>query len=89
MPKKNKPNLGDVIGQLRGQPHLWKLGIRGQNRDNSVEPLVGMLTLLWPDPNRHGSPTPEPPASVEEARALVNLAVTIVQWARDGQIAKR
>jgi hypothetical protein len=89
VPKKDKPNLGDVIGQLRGQPHLWKLGMRGQNRDNSVEPLVGMLTLLRPDPNRHGSPTPEPPASPEEGRAMMNLAATLVQWARDAQILKR
>ncbi len=89
VPRKSKPNLGDVIGQLRGQPHLWKLGIRGQNRDHSVEPLVAALTLLWPDPNRHGSPRPEAPATPEEERALVNLAVAIVQWAKDGLIARR
>jgi hypothetical protein len=89
VPKKAKANLGDVIGQLRGQPHLWKLGIRGWNRDYGMEPLVAMLTLLWPDPNRHGSPTPEPPATPEEGRALVNVAVTVVQWARDGLIARR
>jgi hypothetical protein len=89
VPNKAKPNLGDVIGQLRGQPHLWKLGIRGQNRDHEIEPLVAMLTLLWPDPNRHGSPTPEQPATPEEGRALVNLATTIVQWAREGLILRR
>lgn len=89
VPKKAKANLGDVIGQLDGQPHLWKLGIRGRNRDHSVKPLVDMLTLLWPDPNRHGSPTPEAPATPEEGRALVNLATTIVQWAYDGLIARR
>jgi hypothetical protein len=89
VPRKTKPNLGDVIGQLRGQPHLWKLDLRGQNRDHSIDPLVAMLTLLWPDPSRHGSPTPEPPATVEEGRALVNLAVTIMQWGRDGLIVRR
>jgi hypothetical protein len=89
VPKKDKPNLGDVIGQLRGQPHLWKLGIRGQTRAHSIEPLVAMLTLLWPDPNRHGSPTPEAPATPEEGRALVNIAVTIVGWARDGLIVRK
>jgi hypothetical protein len=45
-----------------------------------------MLTLLWPDPNRHGSTTPKPPATAEEGRALVNLATTIVGWAKDGLI---
>jgi hypothetical protein len=43
-----------------------------------------MLTLLWPDPNRHGSTTPEPAATAEEGRAIVNLATTIVQWALTG-----
>jgi hypothetical protein len=89
VPTKAKPNLGDVVGQLRGQPHLWKLGIRGQNRDNSIDPLVAMITLLWPDPNRHGSPTPEPPATPEEGQAMVTLAVTVVQWVRDGLVVRR
>jgi hypothetical protein len=89
VPRVPKANLGAVIGQLRGQPHLWKLEIRGQNRDHSVEPLVAMLTLLWVDPNRHGSPAPEQPATPEEGRALVNLATTIVQWAREGLIQRR
>jgi hypothetical protein len=86
---KDKANLGSVIGQLKGQPHLWRFGVRGRGRDHGVEPLVGMLTLLWPDPNRHGSTTPEPAATVEEGRAIVNLATTIVQWARDGLITRR
>jgi hypothetical protein len=89
VPRKATANLGDVIGQLRGQPHLWRLGIRGRNRDHSVEPLVAMLTLLWPDPNRHGSSTPEAPATPEEGRALVNLATTIVQWVSEDLIKRR
>ncbi|MET9313095.1 hypothetical protein ABZX12_14825 [Kribbella sp. NPDC003505] len=89
VPAQTKPNLGHVLGQLRGQPQLWRLGIRGQSRDNSIEPLVTMLSLLWPDPNRHGSPNPEPPATPEEGRVMANLATTIVQWARDGLITRR
>lgn len=89
VPAQNKANLGSVIGQLRGQPHLWRFGVRGRDRDNGIEPLVAMLTLLWPDPNRHGSNTPESAATTEEGRAIVNLATTIVQWARDGLITRR
>ena len=89
VPTKDKANLGSVLGQLRSQPHLWKLGIRGQGRNHGVEHLVGMLTLLWPDPNRHGSPTPEPVATPEEGRAIVNLATTVVQWARAGLVTRR
>jgi hypothetical protein len=51
-PNKAKATLGDVLGQLRAQGHLWKLMVRGQKRDHSVEPLVHMLTLIWPEPPR-------------------------------------
>ena len=84
-----KATLSNVIGELSSQSHRWKLLIRGEARDHSVASLVGMLQLMWPDPNRHGSYAPEPPATIEEARAVVHLAVTIIQWGRDGLIVKR
>jgi hypothetical protein len=85
----NKATLGNIIGDLASQSHLWKLEIRGQATDHSVDPLIQMLKLLWPDPNRHGSPTPQPPATLEEARAVVQVAVTIVQWGRDRALTRR
>jgi hypothetical protein len=89
VPNQNKPTLGHVVSHLDTQRRLWKLLLRGQRRDHSIEPLVHMLRLMWPDSGRHGSPTPEPPATLEEAQAVVHLAVTIVQWGRDGQIVRR
>jgi hypothetical protein len=80
----DKPTLGKVLGQLRSQPHLWKLGVAGPNDDHSIEPLTGMLGLLWPNPDRHGNPAKRRTPTLEEARAVVHLAVTIVQWGRDG-----
>jgi hypothetical protein len=75
-----------IIDQLKtGQ---WNLELRGQARDYAIDPLVRMLELVWPDPNRHGSHTLESAATKEEAGAVVLLAVTIVQWARNGQIIK-
>jgi hypothetical protein len=88
-PNNLKATLSNIIGDLSSQGHLWRLGLRGRARDHSVAPLVEILKLMWPDPNRHGSPTPEPPATIEEARAVVHLAVTIVQWGRDGQVVRR
>jgi hypothetical protein len=86
-PNNKAATLSNVIGELRAQP--WKLNVPGRARDNSVLPLISMLELMWPEPNRHGSPTPEPPATLDAARAVVQLAVAIVQWGRDGQIARR
>jgi hypothetical protein len=57
--------------------------------DYAIDPLVQMLELLWPDPNRHDSSTAEPPATKDEACAVVQLAVAVVQWGRDGQIVKK
>jgi hypothetical protein len=87
-PSNSQATLGGGIGILRSQSSKWKLELRGRGRDQSVEPLVKMLELVWVDPNRHGSSNPEAPATIEEARALVHLAVTIVQWGRDGLIVK-
>jgi hypothetical protein len=46
-----KATLSTVIGKLSSQSHRWKLLIRGKARDHSVASLVGMLQLIWPDPN--------------------------------------
>jgi hypothetical protein len=80
-------SLSGVIDELK--TGKWKLEVRGQARDYAIDPLVQMLELVWPDPNRHRSDEPEPPATTEEAQAVVQLAVTMVQWARDGQIARK
>jgi hypothetical protein len=86
-PYMETATLPFIIDQLKtGQ---WNLELRGQARDYAIDPLIKMLELVWPDPNRHGSHAPESPATREEAGAVVLLAVTIVQWARNGQIIKR
>jgi hypothetical protein len=37
-------------------------------RNHTVEALMKLLELRWPDPNRHGAATPEPRASLKSAR---------------------
>lgn len=79
--------LSQVIRELK--TGRWQLEVRGQARDYTIDPLVQMLELVWPDPNRYDSSTPEPPATKEEACALVQLSVAIVQWGRDGQLVRK
>jgi hypothetical protein len=87
-PAKAKATLGDVVGSLGGQGSNWQLALHGHDNSRSVAPLVSMLRLMWPNPDRHGSENSRQP-SLEEAQAVVHLAVTIVQWARAGALSKR
>jgi hypothetical protein len=87
-PAKAKATLGDVIGSLQSQGSLWQLELHGHDDSRSVAPLVSMLRLIWPNPDRHGGSASRKP-SLSEGQAVVNLAVTIVQWARAGALSKR
>jgi hypothetical protein len=87
-PNKAKATLGDVLGTLRGQGGLWQLVLRGHDESQSVAPLVSMLQLMWPNPDRHGGQGSRQPSRAE-AEAVVHLAVAIVQWARSGVLSKR
>jgi hypothetical protein len=79
--------LGHVIGARDRQGHLWRLGLPGADTGQSVAPPVAMLRLMWPNPDRHGgSPEHHRVPTIEEARTVVHLAVTIVQWGREGMI---
>jgi hypothetical protein len=90
VPKQDQPQLGHVIGQLERQGRLFQLGLPGPGNDHSVDVLVKMLRSLWPNPDWHGDPNGQRRTpSLDEARAVVQLAVAIVQWARDGQIVRR
>lgn len=88
IPAKEKATLGDVVGILASQSSHWKLGLHGHDNSQSVTPLVSMLRLIWPNPDRHGSQTNRIPSLVE-AQAVVHLAVAIVQWACAGVISKQ
>ncbi|MGW8813833.1 hypothetical protein [Gordonia terrae] len=89
VPKKDKPTLGDVLGVLRANDgNKWRGSLPGKNKDHPVQPLVGALELLWPNPDRHGEPSPQPP-SEEEARTVVALAAALVQGHRETPLVNK
>jgi hypothetical protein len=88
VPNKAKATLGDVVGVL-GSPQSapnWEMILPNNTLSHHTEALASLLRLLWPNHDRHGSgPTP----SVDEARAVVCLAATLVQWHRQAWIVRK
>jgi hypothetical protein len=85
-PDNKRATLGTLIRDLRDGAHKFQLVLT--NEQGGVRTLLAMLQLMWPNPDRHEGPNSRTP-TIEEARAVVQLAVTIVQWARDDQIVRR
>jgi hypothetical protein len=88
VPAKDKANLGSVAGHLKVHPEQFSFGLESTGI-GSVETLEAMIRLMWPNPDRHGDPAKSRVPTIKEARAVVQVAVTLVQWARDGQIVRR
>ncbi|BEP14825.1 hypothetical protein acdb102_31360 [Acidothermaceae bacterium B102] len=88
-PKKARPNLGGVAGDLKSAPQAWKLVLSNDESIGGVETLEAMLRLIWPNPDRHQDGSPKRVPSQAEAQAVVHLAITIVQWGRAGALLKR
>lgn len=91
VPNKPKATLGDVLGQLGSAQSapLWEMILPGNDQSHDVAPLVAMLRLMWPNHDRHGGTAPKRTPSPEEARAVVTLVATIVQWHREAWVIRR
>lgn len=100
VPSQAGPHLGHVLGALEHHSEQFELIIapiqKGkvvlatpEERERAaIETLVGMLRLVWPNSDRHSGPERREP-TLDEARAVVHLAVTIVQWARSETLNRR
>jgi hypothetical protein len=86
-PDNTQATLGTLIRDLRNGGQKFDFVLT--NDLGGVNTFLAMLQLMWPNPDRHGDLQQRHIPSLEEARAVVQLAVTIVQWARDGQIVRR
>jgi hypothetical protein len=84
LPNAPKPTLGTILSAIEAKPSKFKLGLESSSRlTTNVETLIGMLRLIWPNPDRHGTGSSRPPTE-EEARAVVHLSVLVVNWVRQG-----
>jgi hypothetical protein len=95
VPMQDQAKIGQIVGELASKGDKWDVGLLfNQERPPSTSPetpvqaLVGMLRLIYPNPDRHVGPNHRTPTP-EEARVVVQLAVAVVQWARDGQLVRK
>jgi hypothetical protein len=89
-PNNPKATLGNVLGEVKASPSKLKFVLQtspGQTITN-VQTVEAMLRLMWPNPDRHGgaSGTGRTP-TLSEAQAVLQIAITIVNWVRAGVLA--
>ncbi|MGI8590036.1 MAG: hypothetical protein ACR2M5_03490 [Nakamurella sp.] len=87
----DQSTLGKVIGQLAGNRAGWTAEIVTDPNDPSsgVDVIRSMMQALWGNPDRHGGGASWRAPELAEAQALVQIAVTLVQWGRQGVLRKR
>lgn len=87
LPNVRAGRVGQAIGQLRTQGHLYKLAMPFADDSTDVGVMVAMLNKLYPNPDRHANDRRREP-TLSEAQAVLQLAVTLVQWTRDGILVR-
>ena len=89
-PDNRRATLGTTLRTLRQHPELFDVRLLHNPSGASVMPqLIEMLDVVWVDPNRHaGQPEPRY-ATIEDAENIVQLAVTLVGWARTGVLTRK
>jgi hypothetical protein len=86
-PNKANSTLGVIIARLQQQADRFAFRLAtSSTQTTSIEALVQMLRLMWPNPDRHGTGERRAPELLE-AENVVQLAVLIVGWARSEVLA--
>ena len=88
-PNNPKATLGNVLGDLKASSSKLTFGLQTSSPTvSSVETIVAMLRLIWPNPDRHGgAPGTGRTPSLAEAQAVLQIAITIVNWVRVGIVS--
>lgn len=83
---KKEPTLADLFSILEAEKPKWQLVLRDSDKAPGAKSLAAMLRTIWRGhADRHGSPDYEH-VSLDEARAAVILAATLVQWFTSGVV---
>lgn len=83
---KQDATLANLFSILEADNPKWRLVLRDSDKAPGAKSLAAMLRTLWRGhQSRHGRPD-YTDATLEEARAAVVLAATLVQWFTSGVI---
>lgn len=81
-----EPTLSNLFSILEADDPKWRLIFRDSPKAPGAKTLATMLRTLWRGhESRHGRPD-YADASLEEARAAVVIAATLVQWFNSGVV---
>ena len=81
-----EPTLSNLFSVLEAETPKWTLVLRDSDKAPGAKTLAGMMRALWRGhESRHGRPD-YADATLEEARAAVILAATLVQWFTTGVV---
>jgi len=94
-PYIQKATLGNVAGDLKTQTTSWSFGLETSSTltldtgapISAVLTVESMIRMIWPNPDRHEGGNKRMP-TLDEAQAVLGLAITLVQWGRDGLLSK-
>lgn len=83
-----EPTLANLFSILESENPKWTLAFRDSPKAPGSKTLAAMLRTIWRgQASRHGRPDYED-ATIEEARAAVVLAGTLVQWFTTGVVVE-
>ena len=82
-PQNGKQTLGTMIRDISAKPSKWRFELASST--DGVETVVKMMRLLWVgQTSRHGGLSTTRDETLDEARAAVHLAATLVQYGVSG-----
>lgn len=87
-PNNSKATLGSMRAAMRQAPAKFDFDLPGSN-GSGIQTVIAMISMLWEgQTSRHGGMTPTRDETLAEAKAAVQLAVTLVQWFSAGAVRR-